>query len=189
MIKLLATLTDPAGRVTLPGFYDDVRPVSLEERVYYESIVHEAHGASSTAESLVALWRMPSFTVHRVSTSGPGHATVIPNSVEASLSIRIEMHVVHRADWWQRSVGLPYWDALADAVEAEWGEKPIDIREGGSIPGIAILEKELGAQAVHLPMGQASDHAHLPNERIRLVNLSRGQSVVRRFFQALGNMP
>ena len=45
------------------------------------------------------------------------------------------------------------------------------IREGGSIPGIAILEKELGAKAVHLPMGQASDHAHLPNERIRLVNL------------------
>ena len=187
--------------------------------MYYESIVHEAHGASSTAESLVALWRMPSFTVHRVSTSGPGHATVFPNSVEASLSMRIvpdqdlagieallraeiernfaalqstnriEMHVVHRADWWQRSVGLPYWGALADAVEAEWGEKPIDIREGGSIPGIAILEKELGAQAVHLPMGQASDHAHLPNERIRLVNLSRGQSVVRRFFQALGDMP
>lgn len=55
-----------------------------------------------------------------------------------------------------------------------------------SIPGIAILEKELGAQAVHLPMGQASDHAHLPNERIRLMNLRRGQAVVRRFFVTLG---
>ena len=71
------------------------------------------------------------------------------------------------------------------------------IREGGSIPGIAILEKELGASAVHLPFGQRSDHAHLSNERIRLVNLEvclqamdsdlqKGQAVVRRLFETLG---
>lgn len=219
MVKLLATLTDNSGRVTLPGFYDHVRDVSAEERAYYDTMVQEVRGTSTNAESLMALWRMPSFTLHRVTNSGTGHSTVIPNSVEASLSFRlvpnqdldgieallrrgiehnfaslqssnrIEMHVFHRADWWLGSLELPYWHALASAVEAEWGAKPVHIREGGSIPAIAILEKELGAQAVHLPMGQASDHAHLPNERIRLVNLEKGQAVVRRFFQKLGTMP
>lgn len=45
------------------------------------------------------------------------------------------------------------------------------IREGGSIPGIRFLEKEFAAPAAHLPCGQASDAAHLDNERLRLVNL------------------
>lgn len=216
MVKLLATLTDGAGRVVLPGFYTHVRPVEDKERAYYGSMAHEARGKHADAASLVALWRMPSFTVHKVTNSGAGHSTVIPNSVEASLSVRIvpdqsldaietllqegilqnfaqlqstnriEVQVIHRADWWLGSVDLPYWHALADAVQAEWGEAPLHIREGGSIPGIAVLEKELGAPAVHLPMGQASDHAHLPNERIRLVNLEKGQAVVRRFLQSLG---
>lgn len=61
-----------------------------------------------------------------------------------------------------------------------------------------MLEKELGTKAVHLPMGQSSDHAHLPNERIRLTNLEvrhphggradrqKGQAVVRRFLSEIG---
>jgi len=38
---------------------------------------------------------------------------------------------------------------------------------------------------VHLPMGQSSDNAHLPGERIRLMNLQKGRAVVRRFLEAL----
>ncbi|EEP76265.1 conserved hypothetical protein [Uncinocarpus reesii 1704] len=45
--------------------------------------------------------------------------------------------------------------------------KPIYIREGGSIPTIRFLEKEFNAPAAHLPCGQASDNAHLSNERLR----------------------
>jgi hypothetical protein len=31
---------------------------------------------------------------------------------------------------------------------------------------------------MHLPLGQASDAPHLPNERIRLLNLTKGVSVI-----------
>lgn len=48
-----------------------------------------------------------------------------------------------------------------------------------------MLEKELDAPGVHLPMGQASDSAHLSDERIRLVNLLKGKAVVSRFFKSL----
>lgn len=66
-----------------------------------------------------------------------------------------------------------YFKALERAVEAEWGLKPLRIREGGvssgfsptrlrpdrfaqSIPSIPFLEKEFSCPALHFPMGQSS---------------------------------
>lgn len=65
------------------------------------------------------------------------------------------------------------------------GRKPLYIREGGSIPAIRFLEKEFGAPAAHLPCGQASDAAHLENERIRMVNLIKSRSIFGEVFRKL----
>lgn len=63
--------------------------------------------------------------------------------------------------------------------------KPLYIREGGSIPSIRFLEKEFDAPAAHLPCGQASDSAHLDNERLRLVNLYKSKGIFKRVFRDL----
>lgn len=63
--------------------------------------------------------------------------------------------------------------------------KPLYIREGGSIPAIRFLEKEFGAPAAHLPCGQASDSAHLDNERLRLTNLYKSKTIFRKVFRDL----
>jgi di- and tripeptidase len=63
--------------------------------------------------------------------------------------------------------------------------KPLYIREGGSIPAIRFLEKEFNAPAAHLPCGQASDNAHLDNERLRLVNLYKSRDIFRQVFREL----
>ncbi|ORY61771.1 uncharacterized protein BCR38DRAFT_39305 [Pseudomassariella vexata] len=55
--------------------------------------------------------------------------------------------------------------------------KPLYIREGGSIPAIRFLEKEFDAPAAHLPCGQASDSAHLDNERLRVINLLKSREI------------
>ena len=216
MVKLLSSLTD-GDHVTVPGFYDAVRPVSGSEKTQYDAIAKLKQ--STTAESLMSKWRYPSLSVHNIRVSGPGNSTVIPSKVEATVSLRlvpdqgiedieaslrqhvqdefarmrsrnrVSIEVEHRADWWLGSTESDEFRSLERAVRLEWelgNESPSIIREGGSIPAIAILEKELGAQAVHLPMGQSSDRAHLPNERIRLMNLQRGRNVVRRFLEALG---
>jgi di- and tripeptidase len=47
------------------------------------------------------------------------------------------------------------------------------------------LEKFCNAPAVHLPMGQASDQAHLHNERIRLRNLHAGRHIVKHLLRHL----
>jgi len=63
--------------------------------------------------------------------------------------------------------------------------KPLYIREGGSIPAIRFLEQEFDAPAAHLPCGQASDNAHLDNERIRLSNLYKSRQIFAKVFREL----
>jgi hypothetical protein len=64
------------------------------------------------------------------------------------------------------------------AVRREWGEPPLYVREGGTMPVASLIEKMLGAPALMIPMGQSSDNCHLANERLRRVNLIKGKSVV-----------
>ena len=63
--------------------------------------------------------------------------------------------------------------------------KPLYIREGGSIPAIRFLEKEFSAPAAHLPCGQASDAAHLDNERLRVTNLLKSREIFGLVFRKL----
>ena len=64
-------------------------------------------------------------------------------------------------------------------------QKPLYIREGGSIPAIRFLEQEFNAPAAHLPCGQASDSAHLDNERLRLLNLYNSRKIFKKVFNEL----
>jgi di- and tripeptidase len=75
--------------------------------------------------------------------------------------------------------------AVDTGGELHEGRKPLYIREGGSIPSIRFLEKEFGAPAAHLPCGQASDRAHLDNERLRLNNLYKSREIFKRVFKEL----
>jgi di- and tripeptidase len=68
-------------------------------------------------------------------------------------------------------------DSKAIEITPPRPRRPLYIREGGSIPAIRFLEKEFGAPAAHLPCGQASDSAHLDNERLRVLNLQKSRQI------------
>ena len=76
-------------------------------------------------------------------------------------------------------------EAAATAAAAPKCRKPLYIREGGSIPPIRFLEKEFNAPAAHLPCGQASDAAHLDNERLRVKNLIKSREIFSTVFRKL----
>ncbi|KAJ6620730.1 hypothetical protein B0H10DRAFT_2020308 [Mycena sp. CBHHK59/15] len=213
MVHLLATLTDGQQQVRIPGFYDRVRPQTDAEKELYKRL---ATITGRPASSLSSRWREPSLTVHSIEISGPKNATVIPGTIKSQVSLRIvpdqdldtiakslclhletsfkglkspnklKVGVEHTADWWLGKLDDPWFQALESAVQQEWGVEPLRIREGGSIPSVPFLEKEFGCHALHLPMGQSSDQAHLPNERISLDNLRRGKSVIVRFLLTIG---
>jgi acetylornithine deacetylase/succinyl-diaminopimelate desuccinylase-like protein len=86
----------------------------------------------------------------------------------------LQIRITHIADWWLGDPTSAYSQAFVESIKAEWGTDPLWIREGGSIPSIPFLEREFNAKAVHIPLGQSSDCSHLPNERIRILNLEVG---------------
>ncbi|KAG0002902.1 hypothetical protein BGZ79_002102 [Entomortierella chlamydospora] len=155
-------------------------------------------------KKLMARWRNPSLTIHQVDVSGPKNRTVIPRSAKASVSMRIvpDQKVADITQSFEEHVRRVFgqldteneielqtggWVTLKidSSIEQEWGQKPLFIREGGSVPAIRWLEKRLKATAVHIPMGQSSDQAHLNNERIRLQNLNSGKRVIKAFLREL----
>ncbi len=65
---------------------------------------------------------------------------------------------------------LPVVRAAERALEAVFGQPPIHIREGGSIPVTASFESILGLPVVLLGFSQPHENAHAPNEWFSLRN-------------------
>lgn len=92
-------------------------------------------------------------------------------------------------DWWFGSQDAEAFLMAEAAIVDVWGVRPCHVREGGTMPITAFLENLLKAPAIHLPLGQATDNAHLPNERIRYLNLVNGKEVIKRILQQVRQKP
>jgi acetylornithine deacetylase/succinyl-diaminopimelate desuccinylase-like protein len=104
LARLVAALHDPAGRVAIPGFYDDVRPPSDVERADFAELpfdqtawlagpgggVTEATGEAGWS-SLERIWVRPTAEVNGLVAgyTGPGVKTIIPHRASAKLSFRL----------------------------------------------------------------------------------------------------
>lgn len=64
--------------------------------------------------------------------------------------------------------------AAEKAIEESFGKKPIPTRGGGSIPIVALFEKELGIKTVLMGFGLDSDNLHSPNEKFDIANFYKG---------------
>jgi acetylornithine deacetylase/succinyl-diaminopimelate desuccinylase-like protein len=96
--QILASLHDPAGRVTVAGFYDGIPPLTLQRRREIGAVafddasylrdlgVSEAHGEPGYS-TLERLWERPTLEINGV--SGGGKYTVIPHVAVASVSCRL----------------------------------------------------------------------------------------------------
>lgn len=73
--------------------------------------------------------------------------------------------------------------AASKAYETSFGKKPIPVRSGGSIPIVAMFEKELGLKTVLMGFGLDSDAIHSPNEHYGLFNYFKGIETIPYFYQ------
>jgi acetylornithine deacetylase/succinyl-diaminopimelate desuccinylase-like protein/predicted glutamine amidotransferase len=262
LLGILSTLTDAKGTPIVPGFYEEVRELTEQERDWYRAIQFDKQAymkqlgvsrlaTDSETDLLQRRWSQPYLSVTSLSTSadaGLGQmrsakdasmrsgvvSALIPQCAQATIAVRtvpnqnpdklraaIERHLrfefekrrspnqlritcTKRGDWWHGDIDGERFPArhgqvliergrarqrvfavTERAIERVWGMRPLYVREGGSMPLTAWLEDILEAPAIHLPLGQASDAPHLPNERIRALNLFNGRRVMAEMMRAL----
>jgi acetylornithine deacetylase/succinyl-diaminopimelate desuccinylase-like protein len=103
MAELLAGLHDDEGRVTVPGFYDSVRPLSDAERELIGKLPFDekawlaeaGNSGAVTGEAgygtLERIWARPTAEVNGMwgGHTGPGGKTIIPAQAHAKLSFRL----------------------------------------------------------------------------------------------------
>jgi acetylornithine deacetylase/succinyl-diaminopimelate desuccinylase-like protein len=75
------------------------------------------------------------------------------------------------------------YKAASKAYEQTFGKPAIPVRSGGSIPIVAMFEKELGLKTMLMGFGLDSDAIHSPNEHYGLFNYYRGIETIPYFYK------
>jgi acetylornithine deacetylase/succinyl-diaminopimelate desuccinylase-like protein len=102
LAQMLAQMKDRGGRIKIPGFYDDVRALSAEERAAWKQLPFNERkykkelGAPKLAGEreyslLERVWGRPTFEVNGILSgfTGDGAKTVIPAVAMAKVSMRL----------------------------------------------------------------------------------------------------
>lgn len=82
----------------------------------------------------------------------------------------------------------PFALAAARALEKTFGQEPLLVRSGGSIPVVALLEELLTQPLVMLGFTNPDDNAHAPNEFMLLDNYERGIRTICALWEDLSMM-
>jgi len=141
---------------------------------------------------------------------GEGAKTVLPSKANAKISMRLvphqdsdeitELFTRHFESIAPKSVKVkvtphhggepavisttsPAYQAASRAFEKAWGKKPIPTREGGSIPIVALFQKELALDPILMGFGLDSDAIHSPNESYGLFNFYKGIETISHFYR------
>ncbi|SFO08886.1 Acetylornithine deacetylase/Succinyl-diaminopimelate desuccinylase [Algoriphagus ornithinivorans] len=75
------------------------------------------------------------------------------------------------------------YKAAEAAMEETFGKRPIPTREGGSIPIVALFQKELGSDPILFGFGLDTDALHSPNEHYGVQNYFIGIETIAAFFR------
>jgi acetylornithine deacetylase/succinyl-diaminopimelate desuccinylase-like protein len=141
---------------------------------------------------------------------GEGAKTVLPSKASAKISMRlvpnqqsdkmtamftkhfesiapagvtIKVHPHHGGEPYVTPTDSKEYRAAERAMEESFGKKPVPTRGGGSIPIVALFEKELGLKTILMGFGLDSDAIHSPNEHFGLFNFYKGIETIPLFFK------
>lgn len=227
LAHIVSGLTDTvSGKVLIPGFYDDVKPLTAEEREQFGELpfdeqewaaeigVSEPFGevGYTTAERV---WARPTCDVNGIfgGYQGQGAKTVLPSWAGAKISMRlvpdqdpakiaelfkqhveamtmhgvnVEVNYIHGAPAVLINTDGPFFEAAMAAQEDVWGNKPVLVREGGSIPIVGTFSDVLKVPVMLIGFGLSDDRLHSPNEKFNISHYYAGIKTVVRLLDRLG---
>jgi acetylornithine deacetylase/succinyl-diaminopimelate desuccinylase-like protein len=101
----------------------------------------------------------------------------------APKGVKVKVHPHHGGEPAVTPTDSIAYKAASKAMEETFGKKPIPTRGGGSIPIVALFEKELGLKTVLFGFGLDSDAIHSPNEHYGLFNYFKGIETIPLFYK------
>jgi acetylornithine deacetylase/succinyl-diaminopimelate desuccinylase-like protein len=106
----------------------------------------------------------------------------------APRGVTVEVQNLGTASPMRTAVDHPVAQAALRALEATFGQAPLLIRAGGSIPVASMLDQILGLPVVMLGFANPDCNAHAPNETMVLLNYETGLRTITRLWDDLGTM-
>jgi acetylornithine deacetylase/succinyl-diaminopimelate desuccinylase-like protein len=222
LCSMIARLHDEQGRITIPGFYDDVQNLSdterkelnrapLDEKAYRQDLGIDALHGEEGYTTLERTGIRPTLDVNGIwgGYTGEGSKTVLPSKAFAKISmrlvpnqnshsatelfasyfkslapagVRVEVRPHHGGEPVVTPTDSIAYRAASQAMLDTFGVMPIPTRGGGSIPIVALFEKELGLKSVLMGFGLDSDALHSPNEHYGVFNYLKGIETIPAFF-------
>lgn len=228
LCEMITKMKDENNHIAIPGFYDDVKVLTAEERAelnlapfsldeYKKDLdINDVHGEKGYT-TLERTGIRPTFELNGIwgGYIGEGAKTVLPSKAFAKISMRLVPNQSSDkitqlfADYFTSIApagvkvkvtphhgGEPVvtptdsiaFKAASKAMEETFGKKPIPTRGGGSIPIVALFEKELGLKSVLMGFGLDSDLIHSPNEHYGIFNYLKGIETIPLFFRNFAEM-
>jgi len=179
MASLLAALHDEEGRVTLPGFYDRVLPLSAEERELLARLPFDekqwlaeagdsgaAYGESGFS-TLERIWARPTAEVNGMwgGHIGPGGKTIIPKAAHAKVTFRLvaDQDPAQVGEAFGEFVRAHTPDGLQATVTVEPGVRPSHspITSPAVLAGRRAMERAFGREVLFTKEGGSGPEADL----------------------------
>ena len=79
------------------------------------------------------------------------------------------------------------FNSLEEAVETHFGNKPLYLREGGSVPVISDIKRYTGLDSLMVGLFTPQDALHAPNESFSLEMAARAEKMFYDFLKKLAN--
>ncbi|WP_199178003.1 dipeptidase [Mycobacterium hubeiense] len=219
LVRLLASLHDDDGNVAVAGLHEtraadvDRGP----DWVRKESGLLDGVSEIGSGSVVQRLWAKPAITVIGIDTTpiDKSSNTLIPRA-RAKISMRVApggdardhlaaltRHLEQHAPWGARvtvtpgDIGQPYaidasgpvYDAARSAFRQAWGNDPVDMGMGGSIPFIAEFAAAFpSAKILVTGVEDPGTQAHSVNESLHLGVLARAATAEALLLQNLANL-
>ncbi len=142
-------------------------------------------------KTIIPAWARCKFSCRLVPNQDPAKITAAVKSYFQSrcpAGIQQEVHAFHGAPGVLVDPASPYITAAAKAIERGFGNRPVLIREGGSIPIVTHFQQILGVDTLLLGWGLNDDNTHSPNEKFNLADFHRGIKASSHLWEELGRL-
>lgn len=194
---------------------EEFAALGFDEAADLEALGIPQHFGEEGYSTLERRWTRPTLDVNGIwgGYQGEGAKTIIPSFAAAKVSMRLvpdqqpaqiaelfaehvrgiappgvrtEVVCHHTSPTVLLQTEGPIVEAALDAMADIW-QRPVRVREGGSIPIVATFAEVLQVPVLLLGFGLSDDRLHSPNEKINVENFYGGIRAVVRFLDRLGD--